>query len=57
MENLIIVALYRSTMFCCFFPDWRKTDQRKAREQKLLDVLVSLAGKNEFNNCPTGLEF
>ena len=35
-------------MFCCFFPDWRKTDQHKVREQKLLDVLVSLTRKNEF---------
>jgi len=44
-------------MFCCFFAGWRKTDQHKACEQKLIDALVSLARKNEMNNCPTGFKF
>ena len=44
-------------MFCCFFPDWRKTDQHKAWERKLIDALVSLLERRtEIDNCPTGLK-
>lgn len=37
--------------------DWRKTDQHIACAQKLIDLLVSLVRKNEFNNCLTGFKF
>jgi len=44
-------------MFCFFFPGWRKTDQHKACEQNLIAALVSLASRNEMNDCSTGLKF
>ena len=42
-------------LFCRFFQGWRKTDQHKACEQKLIDALVSLARENEIDVCLTGM--
>lgn len=51
-----INGIRQELMFLFELEDWRKTDQHKACEQKLIDAIVSLARKNEFNNFPTGLK-